>query len=46
MSQLAACLDISPNDSYHWGIRLPIPLFGGRRASPDACYKRQDGYSG
>ena len=22
MSQLAACLDISPNDSYHWGIRL------------------------
>ena len=31
MSQLAACLDISPNDSCHWGIRLPIPLFGGRR---------------
>lgn len=40
MSQLAACLDISPNGSCHWGIRLPIPLFGGRRASPDACYKR------
>lgn len=32
--------------SLKWGIRLPIPLFGGRRASPDACYKRQDGYAG
>ena len=46
MSQLAACLDIPPNGSCHWGIRLPIPLFGGRRASPDACYKRQDDYAG
>lgn len=24
MSQLAACLDISPNGSCHWGIRLPL----------------------
>ena len=46
MSQLAACLDISPNGSCHWGIRLPIPLFGARRASPDACYTRQDVYAG
>lgn len=35
-----------PPPKGEWGIRLPLPLFGGRRASPDACYKRQDGCAG
>ena len=46
MSQLAACPDTLPMTEVIWGIRLPLPLFGGRRASPDACYKRQDGFAG
>lgn len=46
MSQLAARSDTAPKDVVIWGIRLPLPLFGGRRASPDACYKRQDGCAG
>ena len=34
MSQLAACLDISPNGSCHWGIRLPHRVYYWQTGKP------------